>query len=78
MWGNWSDAQVDNAVKGFAKTLGWNPKKSQKGNVASAIGFLQRKFKVNYDQRYSSNVGKLFNKFYCYRQGQTGFSNYYS
>lgn len=59
--GIWTDQQVDNAVKGFAKMSGWNPKEAQQGNVASAIGFLERKFKVNYDQRYSSDVGNLFN-----------------
>lgn len=59
--GTWTDAQVDNAVKGFAKMSGWNPKEAQQGNVASAIGFLERKFKVNYDQRYNSDVGNLFN-----------------
>lgn len=59
--GKWTDAQVDNAVKGFAKMSGWNPKEAQNGNVASAIGFLERKFKVNYDQRYNSDVGNLFN-----------------
>lgn len=59
--GNWTDAQVDNAVKGFAKMVGWNPKDAQKGNVASAIGFLEGKFKVNYDQRYNSDVGNMFN-----------------
>lgn len=58
---NWTDTQVDNAVKGFAKVVGWNPKDAQKGNVASAIGFLEKKFKVNYDQRYNSDVGNLFN-----------------
>ena len=59
--GNWTDAQIDNAVKGFAKMVGWNPKEAQAGNVASAIGFLEKKFKVNYDQRYTSDVGGLFN-----------------
>lgn len=59
--GKWTDAQVDNAVKGFAKMSGWNPQDAQKGNVASAIGFLERKFKVNYDQRHSADVGNLFN-----------------
>ena len=59
--GDWTDTQVDNAIKVFAKMVGWNPKEAQKGNVASAIGFLEKKFKVNYDQRYSSDVGNLFN-----------------
>lgn len=58
--GTWTDAQVDNAVKGFAKMVGWNPREEQKGNVASAIGFLETKFKINYDQRHSGDVGNLF------------------
>ena len=35
--GKWTDSQVDNAVKGFAKLVGWNPSQAQTGNVASAI-----------------------------------------
>jgi hypothetical protein len=58
--GNWTDTQVDNAIKRFARMVGWNPKETQVGNVASAIGFLERKFKVNYDQRYSSDVENIF------------------
>lgn len=56
----WTDKQVDKAVKEFAKISGWNPRDGQKDNIASAIGFLEKKFKVNYDQRYSSDVGELF------------------
>ena len=52
--GKWTDSQVDSAVKGFAKLVGWNPRQAQKENVASAIGFLERKYKVNYDQRHTS------------------------
>lgn len=59
--GTWTDKQVDTAVKKFAKMRGWQPKEAQKDNVASAIGFLERKYKVNYDQRYSSDVDGLFN-----------------
>lgn len=55
--GKWTDAQVDNAVKGFAKLFGW---KGNSDNVASAIGFLEKKFSVNYDQRYSGDVENLF------------------
>lgn len=60
----WTDAQIDNTVMGFAKILGWDPRDAKKGNIASAIGFLEsgsKGFKVNYDQRYSSDVGNLFN-----------------
>lgn len=59
--GNWTDTQADNAVKGFAKISGWDPRETQKDNVASAIGYLERKFKINYDQRHSGDVGGLFN-----------------
>lgn len=59
--GNWTDAQVDHVVKGFAKVSGWNPSSGKQENVASAIGFLERKYRVNYDQRYTSDVNKQFN-----------------
>ena len=59
--GKWTDSQVDNAVKGFAKLVGWNPSQAQTGNEASAIGFLERKYKVNYDQRHTADVGNAFN-----------------
>lgn len=58
--GNWTDSQVDNAVKRFAKLTGWNPREGKEGNINSAIGFLERKFKVNYDQRHTADVGNLF------------------
>lgn len=57
---SWTDAQVDNAVKGFAKLSGWKPRAGQEGNVASAIGFLEKKYKVNYDQRYTEDVENRF------------------
>lgn len=67
----WTDAQVDKTVMAFAKTCGWVPKAGKENSVASAIGFLEngsaasRKdgfygFKVNYDQRHSGDVDKLF------------------
>ena len=59
--GNWTDKQVDNAVMGFAKASGWNPRNNQQGNPASAIGFLEKQIKVNYEQRYSADVENLFN-----------------
>lgn len=58
--GNWTDTQIDNVVKGFAKISGWSPNSGQKGNIASAIDFLEKKYKVNYDQRYGSDVNDLF------------------
>jgi hypothetical protein len=51
----WTDNQTDKIVKKFAKFSGWNG--SNDDNVASAIGFLERKYCVNYDQRYAADVG---------------------
>lgn len=59
--GKWTDAQVDNAVKGFAKLSGWSPKVGKADSIASAVGFLEKKYKINYDQRYSADVNSLFN-----------------
>ncbi|MBQ1187078.1 MAG: hypothetical protein IIX54_05270 [Clostridia bacterium] len=69
--GSWTDKQVDNAVISFAKKMGWNPKKGNEANVRSAIGFLEhgknngnpedfQGFKVNYDQRTTTDVGGKF------------------
>lgn len=57
--GKWTDAQVDNCVIKFAKMLDKDGKVKD-GNIASAIGFLEKKFKVNYDQRNSTDVGHGF------------------
>lgn len=59
--GKWTDAQVDNAVMKFAHVCGWKPRAGKENSIASAIGFLEGKFKVNYDQRHSGDVGNLFN-----------------
>lgn len=58
--GNWTDAQVDKVVMEFAKKTGWNPKSANINNVNSAIGHLEREFKVNYDQRKPGDVGDMF------------------
>ena len=58
--GNWTDAQVDNAVKSFAKLSGWKPSPEKKNNIASAIAYLEQKFRINYDQRHKSDVNELF------------------
>lgn len=57
--GKWTDTQVDNCVIKFAKMLDKDGKVKD-GNIASAIGFLEKNFKVNYDQRNSTDVGNLF------------------
>lgn len=59
--GKWTDTQTDNVIKKFAKVVGWNPKKGNEDNVASAIGFLEKNFEVNYDHRSTTDVNGLFN-----------------
>lgn len=58
--GTWTDGQVDKAVMNFSKCCGWSPKDGKETSVASAIGFLEKKFPVNYDQRHSGDVNGLF------------------
>lgn len=58
--GGWTDKQVDEAVKGFAKLSGWKPTAGKENSIASAIGYLEKKFKVNYDQRHTSDVNEMF------------------
>ena len=54
--GGWTDKQVDNVVMQFSKMTGWHPKSGNEKNVKSAIGHLERKFKVNYDKSASSSA----------------------
>ncbi|MFJ8458919.1 hypothetical protein ACIQ57_07290 [Lysinibacillus xylanilyticus] len=60
--GKWTDVQVDNVVTKFAKTVfrfdkanGANVRTEPSG-IASAIGYLEKRFKVNYDARYASDL----------------------
>ncbi|MCQ4978427.1 hypothetical protein NE583_10620, partial [Veillonella parvula] len=39
---------------------GWNPKARQENSIASAIGYFERNFKVNYDHRSSVDVDGAF------------------
>lgn len=59
----WADQQVDECVKKFAKFMGWKPNLSQQDNITSAIGFLERKYKINYDQRHTADVNGQFNMY---------------
>lgn len=61
--GNWTDKQVDNVVKSFARKMGWSPREKNRDNIASAIGFLRDKYKVNYDQASTKAVGGAFNMY---------------
>ena len=45
-----TDGFFDNAVTSFAKRCGWKTKDGGRTDVKSAIGFLERKFGVPYDQ----------------------------
>ncbi|MFL0248069.1 hypothetical protein [Candidatus Clostridium stratigraminis] len=61
--GKWTDDKVDNIVEKFAqgvwksdKNKGINNSKSAPEGIASAIGYLERRFKVNYDARYASDL----------------------
>lgn len=58
--GDWTDSQTEKCVMDFAKKMGWNPTQGKENNVNSAINSLERKFKVNYDQRHSNDVKKEF------------------
>lgn len=61
--GNWTDKKVDNMVEKFAQMVWKSDKKNGITNskvepegIASAIGYLERRFKVNYDARYASDL----------------------
>ena len=54
--GKLSDQATDQLVMKFAKMIGWNPRAGNESNVGSAIGFLERKFPVNYDSPHSVAV----------------------
>lgn len=58
--GNFTDAATDEIVKNFAKMIGWSPNSDTGSNVGSAIGFLERKFKVNYENSSTKSVNGLF------------------
>lgn len=56
-----TDDLTDKAVQQFARLNGWTgPSKEGKDPTASAIGFLERTFKVNYDHRHGGDVGGAF------------------
>lgn len=59
--GKWTDEMIDNLVKKFATLSGWNPRDEKRESLASAISFLENKYRINYDQRYNSDVKNLFN-----------------
>lgn len=54
-----ADATMDSLVQRFASLNGWKGPKSDADPTKSAIGFLERTFKVNYDHQH----GKIVNDF---------------
>jgi hypothetical protein len=59
--GKFTDSMTDEIVKRAARLCGWKPKAGNEDNIASAIGFFERNYKVNYDQKTTMEVGNVFN-----------------
>lgn len=57
---HFADDAVDSAVEKFATISGWKGAAEGSDPTKSAIGFLERKFKVNYDHRHGGDVDGLF------------------
>lgn len=55
-----TDKGADKLVEKFASLSGWKGPKGDSDSTRSAIGFLERKFPVNYDQRHTGDVGDSF------------------
>lgn len=55
--GKGTDKIVDNATINVAKLFGWQGAREGSDPKSSAIGFLERNFKVNYDQTHSNAPG---------------------
>ncbi|HDR1285737.1 hypothetical protein ACFGWO_07175 [Pasteurella multocida] len=55
-WINNADNVINKLVQNFAKVNGWKGPNKNSDPTKSAIGFLERTFKVNYDHQYGSLV----------------------
>lgn len=55
-----TDSAVDGVVEKFAGACGWDGGRDGSDSTKSAIGFLERKYKVNYDHRHGGDVDGLF------------------
>ena len=55
-----ADGVTDSAAQMFARFNGWKGPGEGKDPTSSAIGFLERKFPVNYDQAHSGDVDGAF------------------
>lgn len=58
--GGLSDKGADRLVERAAKAMGWQGPKENADPTRSAIGFLERKFRVNYDHRHTGDVRGKF------------------
>ncbi|MCD7834679.1 MAG: hypothetical protein LUH00_11945 [Lachnospiraceae bacterium] len=55
--GSLSDRTTDELVMNCARLAGWKPREGKENNISSAIGYFERNFKVNYDQKNSLETG---------------------
>ncbi|MEZ2299372.1 hypothetical protein [Variovorax sp. RCC_210] len=55
-----ADTFTDTAVRKIAAFCGWNGPREGSDATASAIGFLENRFKVNYDHRHGGDVDGAF------------------
>ena len=55
-----TDDMTDKAVQKFAEWNGWEGAREGKDSTASAIGYLERMYKVNYDHRHGGDVDRAF------------------
>jgi len=58
---NFTDNVIDQSVQKFATAFGWKGPKEGKDPTKSAIGYLERNFKINYDQATTSGTDNLVN-----------------
>ncbi|WP_373377331.1 hypothetical protein [Cupriavidus nantongensis] len=55
-----TDEWVNSAVRKFASLVGWKGARDGKDPTASAIGYLERLYRVNYDHRHGGDVNGAF------------------
>ena len=58
--GGLSDEAAEGLVQRFAEGVGWPGPRANADASRSAIGFLERTFRINYDHRHGADVGHLF------------------
>ncbi|MCQ2147917.1 MAG: hypothetical protein MJZ16_10415, partial [Bacteroidales bacterium] len=57
--GDITDKWFENRTRDFAKLCGWNGPKGNADPTSSAIGYLERHFKIPYDQRGLGDAGSI-------------------